>query len=370
MEYSTGVQKFALSNPDLFEGFMDLFNHYRSEITGFKSLKKSNLEYKKGMSFAEKESVYNKALRREIIKRAGIPYANEDNVAEWFAHPNARYESMAVVGALIDMVLPISVVENLSWYCDVQNGGFGDSFNFEVKPSDLFVVSKAGKNQRHAEVHKQYSGMVSILPEFRELTVGVNFYKVLCGKESLAEFTAKAIRSIETRMTLDVYNAFALATAAFPSTATTGLQVSGYSQASLLRLCQQVQAWNFGASPTIIGTATALLNILPDDANYRYDVESDYVKIGYIPQISGYPIMVMPQIADFTTQWALAISNSYIWIVSPSSQKLMKLCLEGSTISFTDDAFDNPNMTQKSTIKKSYGVGFASNATAAIMSVP
>jgi hypothetical protein len=132
----------------------------------------------------------------------------------------------------------------------------------------------------------------------------------------------------------------------------------------------QVQSWNFGAKPIVAGTALALINVLPDDANYRYTLEDSYVKLGYINTISGFDILVLPQVADFTTQWALAISNSYIWIVSPSSQKLMKLCLEGTTISFTDGVFDNPNLTQKSTIKKSYGVGFCSNAVAGILSVP
>jgi hypothetical protein len=370
MEYSTGVQKFALSNPDLFEAFRDYWHHYRSEVTSYNSLKATNHEYNKGMSFAEKESKLNAALRKEVIKRSGINYASESNINDWFFHPLAQHETFAIVGAMIDMILPETIVSSTSAFAEISQGGFGDSFNFEVKPSDLFVVSKAGKNQRHAEVHKQYSGMVTILPEFREITVGVNMYKVLCGKESLAEFTAKAVRSLETRMTLDIYNAFVTATTNFPSTATTGLQVSGYSQASLLRLCQQVEAWNFGAKPIVVGTSLALINVLPDDANYRFSLEDQYVKLGYINTISGYDLMILPQVADFTTQWALAISNSYIWVISPSSQKLIKVCLEGTTISFTDGVFDNPNLTQKSTLKKSYGVGFASNAVAAIMSVP
>ena len=83
------------------------------------------------------------------------------------------------------------------------------------------------RSKREAEVKKQYNGQVTIVPEPRQITVGVSLYRILSGKESLAEFTQKAIRSIETQMTIDVYTTMAATMAALPSTATTGLQIAG-----------------------------------------------------------------------------------------------------------------------------------------------
>jgi hypothetical protein len=156
---------------------------------------------------------------------------------------------------------------------------------------------------------------------------------------------------------------------ALPSTATTGLQVSGYTQASLVRLCQQVTAWNGGAKAMVVGTQLALVNVLPDDANYRYMLDSDYVKIGYIKTAFGYDVMALPQVADMATPFGMVLSDSYIYIISPSSQKLVKLVLEGSTLSNTDQPFQNANLTQNATIWKSYGVGVATNAVAGIISI-
>jgi hypothetical protein len=209
---------------------------------------------------------------------------------------------------------------------------------------------------------------LSILTENRELTVGVSLYKVLSGSESLAIFVSKVVRSIETQVTVDCYNSFVTATTALPSTSSTGLQVSGYTQASLVRLCQQVQAWT-GANPVVVGTQLALTNVLPDDSNYRYYLESDYVKIGYIKQAFGYPVMCLPQIADWATPWGRVLSDSYLWIVAPSSQKILKLVLEGSTMSNTDTVFQNANLMQRSTMFKSYGVGVCTNTTAGIISL-
>ncbi|MCA9735985.1 hypothetical protein KC799_27860, partial [candidate division KSB1 bacterium] len=85
------------------------------------------------------------------------------------------------------------------------------------------------------------------------------------GEESLANFTMKAVRSIETEMSYDIYSTFATAMNAIDNTASTGLRVAGYSQAEFVRLSQTVRAYNGGAEPIAIGTQAALASILPAD---------------------------------------------------------------------------------------------------------
>jgi hypothetical protein len=238
-----------------------------------------------------------------------------------------------------------------------------------VKPRDLFTVSRATIGKKQAEVKKQFNGQVTIVPEARAITVGVSLYRVLAGKESLADFTAKAIRSIETQMTVDVYNAMATAMAALPSTATTGLQISGYSQANLTRLSEQVTAWNAGSKSLLLGTAVGLLNVLPDDANYRFDLESKYVAVGHIPTISGIDVMRLPQVADITTPFGRVLSDTNLWVLSPASQKIIKVVLEGPTLSNTSGVFDNADLTQQTTLYKSYGVGAVTNAVAGLITL-
>ena len=170
-------------------------------------------------------------------------------------------------------------------------------------------------------------------------------------------------------MSLDAYDAFAAAMTALTNTATTGLRVAGYSQANLLRLCEQVGAWSLGAKPVVIGTSQALLNVLPDDANYRYTLSDPYTTLGYIPTISGYDVMRLPQVADLTTFAALKIANDRLWIVAPSSQKIVKLCLEGNTISNTTGVFENADLSQTSTLMKSWVAGVCTNAVAAVITL-
>jgi hypothetical protein len=167
-------------------------------------------------------------------------------------------------------------------------------------------------------------------------------------------------------MTVDVYNTFATAMAALPaSPANTALRVSGYSQADLVDLATKVTAFNAGQKAIVMGTRKALLNVLPDDANYRYMLESEYVKLGYVRTINNYDVMPLEQVADWENPFALKLDDTKLWIVSPSSQKLVKLCLEGSTLSNTTAPFDNADLTQSTTLTKSYGQAIATNSVAA-----
>jgi len=372
MKYPATVLNFAgEANLAPYAQFRDYYNHYRVNFEGAKNLEFSVTD-DKGLpiTFEEKEALMNASLKREILRVSGIQNFTEFPLAQMATHPMLGWATFAVVSQMIDMILPETIIDSIGMYTDVRTIGWGDSALFEVEPKDIFAVSKAGRAQRSTEIHKQFRGNVSIVPEARELTVGVSLYRVLSGHESLAIFVSKVIRSMETQVTLDAYDAFAAAMAALPTTATTGLQVAGYTQASLVRLCQQVGAWNGGAKPIIMGTQLALASVLPDDANYRYDLQgSDFMKLGYVRTAFGYDIMALPQVADHRTEWAMRLDNDRLWIVSPSAQKLLKLVLEGSTVSYTDNIYDNANLLQRSTILKSYGVGVATNSIAGIMTL-
>lgn len=353
--------------------FADYFNHYRS-INGA-----SGVEYQttattpEGLSvpitFAEKEDKMNAALKREIMRVAGITNFSDFPIETWANHPTLKWATFAVVSAMVDMVLPDTIIESIGIYSDVRTIGWGDSSAFDVSPRDLFVVSKAGRSKRTTELRKQFKGQVVIIPEPREMTVFVSLMKVLAGKESLAEMVTKMVRSFETSLTIDVYNAFVTALGAVSNTASTGLRVAGYTQDEFIRLAQTVAAWNGGAKPVVIGTHRALAKILPANANYRYDIASDFVKLGYLRNFQGVDLMELPQVADYETPFGLKLADDKVWFVSPSSQKIVKVVLEGNVLAYTSDTYAHANLVQTSTMIKSWGTGIATSAVAGQMSV-
>jgi len=349
--------------------FQDYYNHYRF-TQGTKNLTFSQVDDKgEPITFAEKEKLMNAALKREILRVAGIHNIEEFPLEQWASNPMLNWATFAVVSSMIDMILPDVLIENIGLYTDIRNIGWGDSASFDIEANGLFVVSKGGRAQKNTNLHKQFKGTITVTPEPRQLTVGVSLYRVLSGAESLARFVSKMVMSLESQVTIDAYNAFATLMASLPTTATTGLQVSGYSQADLMRLCAQVEAWT-RQKPVIVGTNIAMLNVLPDDANYRYDLTgSEYVRLGYVRTAFGYDTMILPNIADWTTQWGRVVSDSYLWILAPGSQKLLKLVMEGSTLSNTEGVWENANLIQRATMVKSYGVDVVTNTTCATIAL-
>jgi hypothetical protein len=356
----------------VYKQFGDYFAHSRA-LAGAK------VEYQKmttdgngnpvELSFSEKEEKMNQSLKREIMRVAGVANLNEFPLETWANHPTIRWATFAVVNAMVDMVIPQTIIDSIGLYSDVRTIGFGDSATFDIKPRDLFVVSKAGRGKRQAELRKQFEGQVAIVPENRQISVAVSLYRVLAGKESLADFVMKAVRSVETAITYDAYDTFATAMAAIDNTAGTGLRVAGYTQAEFVRLAQTVSAWNGGAKAIAVGTQAALANILPADANYRYELESDYVKLGFIRNFQNTDIMVLPQLADYATPFALKLSDDYIWLLSPSSNKLLKTVIEGSTLAYADEPYANASLIQTSTLQKSWGIAVATSAVAGVITL-
>ncbi|HAU85790.1 MAG TPA: hypothetical protein DCW90_09890 [Lachnospiraceae bacterium] len=349
-------------NTDLVrKAFKDYFFQYMDE-TG----KMSNMAYSKVKSFSEKEKDINALMNKEIQKLSGINFASDSVVSKEMLsqNPNYQWATFAVVNSLIDMIIPDVLDKSIGIYTETKYINWGDSALFTVKPNDLFYVSKAGRNQRTVEFQRQFNTQVSVVPENREITVDVNFYRMLCGYDSLAEFVMKAILSLEAQITRDVYTAFDTAMEALPAApAAASLKVAGWSQASAVRLAQVVTAYNHGSKAMFVGTQGALQNVLPDNANYRYGLDSDYVTLGYVKNAFGFDCLVLPQIAIWDDMYKLGLRDDRIYVMSPASQSIVKLVYEGNTISNTVPAQLSANLTEQTTLMKSYGIGIATNAT-------
>lgn len=352
-----------------YEMFVDYWRHYSSfntkKTTEFSQIRKDGTP----ISFAEKELAMNEALKKEIGRVSQVNFDPSIPLEQWASHPSVRWASMAVVSAMIDMILPEVLIDSVGLYSEIRNAGFGDSFSFDIKPRDLFVISKSGHGQKATEVHKQFDTTVTVVPVPHQITVQVALYKVLAGKESLAEFTAKAIKSIEAQMTVDTYTVFAAAMTALTTTTDAYMKVVGYSQDALIALGQRVSAWNGGAKVILAGTQRALQYILPADGNYRYDIESDLVKVGYVRTAFGFDTMILPQVAAWGTPFTLALSDANVYLLSVGVNKPIKLCVEGSTLSNVTAPFDNSNLTQNATFIKNWQAAVATNAVAGLLTV-
>ena len=347
------------------EAFRDYMFHYLSEVE-----KKEGYAYNHEVSFSEKEALINKAILADIEKVAGVSLAMENiDPAVMANHPNIRFASFAVVGQLIDQIVPEVIDKSIGLYTDTQFGNFGDSFRFDVEPNDLFFVSKAGRDQRTVEFQRQFNGTQYIIPENRAITVYVNLFRVLCGMDSLAKFVMKAILSVEAQITKEVYQAMDAAMLALPTSPVGGeLKITAAGgvvpKADAIALAERVTAYNGGAQAVFVGTKVALSHIFPAaESGFRYTDAG----IAYFRNTWGIDTMEIRQVADWTHKYKLALDDTHIYVVSPAAQKLVKLCYEGATLSNTVPAYDAANKTEATTLNKSWGIGIATNAVAGLI---
>lgn len=345
--------------------FKDYFNQYRVE----NKLNKKALSFDNSISLEEKDKALNKVMLSAVESALNVKKPEMLSFANWANQTAVKEMTFAMISALIDAVLPETLIDDIGLYTDVRTGGFGDSFKFDIKPRELFTVSESGHGKRTGRIQKQFRGSMTLLPVNHEVTVETSVYKVLAGEESLGEFTAKAIKAIETQITYDCYDAMhaALTASAMP----TELKLTGFTQDSAIRLATQVTAWNGNKKAMFVGTNIALSKILPANANYRYDLDSDYVKTAHVRDYFGYSLLELPQVADYedAEHFGLKLDDNTIYVISPTADKLVKLGLEGSVLSYVSKLDGNANLTQDATFNKSWDAQVITSAIAGSITI-
>lgn len=294
----------------------------------------------------------------------------ENNLMQFCAFTDVREAAFAVISVLTDMILPDALLKDLAPIAEFHNVAWGDTLKIEIKPRDLFLPSKIGRAQRIGNIRRQFVSEFTIPTYLREITVGITFYDILTGKYTLAEYVAKASMGMEAQVRYDVWDAFNTAVSALDSSGSAKLVYTGYTQDDLVKLAQTITAWNAGSKAVIMGTKLACSKILPASTNYRMDLDSSsYIKDGSVRDFFGSTVIQMDQIADYRTEFALKLDDTKLYVLSPASQKIMHVGMEGNTLSTVRDPQQSAHLLSTGTLMKSWGVIPASTAIAGVMTI-
>lgn len=328
----------------LFNSFGDYYNHFLSN----KGVK--GLDYKEGVTFAEKETAINEAMVSEIMKRANVP--SDSEIKDQLDSPMVQWASFALISNLVDSVLPTTLDSYLGAWTDIQYGGYGDVFEFRKNFSGFLKVTKAGRAQRLAELQRIVPGAFRVEPEPHMLTMETDLYRLILGLDSLAEMTAIVSRSMANAISVEAMGALTNATSQLSTNPDVGLHITGYSQANLMKLASRVEAWT-GTTPWIMGTAVALSSIIPSATSATVPIDSNYVAIGHVTSAFGYPVLRLPQVPGAVAH-GVGLSDNMIYIV-PTAGKPIKVAI-GGEMRNTTGTFEFANLKQTVTMFKDFGV--------------
>lgn len=343
------VIKFANGNTDFYEAALEyVADRKAGKSVGF-----------------EKTSLLDKAYFAEIERKSGVAREGMELNA-WVSHPSVKWASFAIIDASINAILPVVVTPDLGLFADLRFAGFGDIIKFRVKPNTLYTVTKGSNGNRTTFRQRKHSADVIISPVEHYVTIYVNLLSVLAGKESIGEFMYNLVLAIEQDMYSEAVDA--MVTGINAATSGTDLNESGaFDMKTLLKICEKVQVRNNGVRPIIAGTATALLNVIPNSADgYRLNVDGNGGSIALIRNVLDYDIVRMTQALAKNGQ--LTLPDNKLFIISPAQDKLIKGAVT-SVLSNGNQAFNNADLTEDFTYRKDYDFVYATAATAAVYEI-
>lgn len=356
------ILQFAGENNTVYESFRDYFLTYMGEVEG-----KDWGSYDKTLTFSEKDVQMNKKLMSEITRVSGQSIPSGMTLEQFSTNPMVKWATFAVTNMMIDAIIPDTIIKSIGVYTDIRNIGIGGVAQFDVKPNSLYTVSEGSNARRTTFKTKEFNTSKSLVPVNHTITVETSLYKVLAGEESLAEYVRKAVLAIETQMSVDAYGA--LTALVGSSTFPTALKKTGFSVDNVLDVCQTVSAYN-RSKAVIMGTTKALSKVLPDSAKgYRIITPSESMGIKLIKNFYEYDILELPQVATGDADYSLALDDTKLYIVSPSTDKLVKGVIEGGVMTFERTPQDNANLTSTQTINKRYAFEAISNSKMGVITL-
>ena len=351
---SQEVVNFAKGNTDFYVAFADYHNHKAAEEWG------QNMgSYDKSRTISEKAPVIREAYFAELERISGqkIDRAHMDVM---LANPMLRYANFALINATINVVLPAYVAATFAPFVDFRTVGYADVVNLKIPPKTLYTVSRGARGERTSFRQKKYAGNVEISPIEHIITTYVDMARVFAGKDDLADAVRAIIMSIEIDMNNEIIASLnaGLNEASYPEQF---VETGAFDGKKLVQLSQRVQAYNMMSKPVIMGTAAALMNVLPDSTlGGRLVIDGRDPVVSYVRDFYGFGIYELPQ-APTGKDFGLALDDNTLYVVSAAVAKPI-VGVMSTTLTNSNQFYENADISQNFTVRKSYDFEFVGAA--------
>lgn len=273
--------------------------------------------------------------------------------------------SFAVVDATVNAILPQVLTPAFGLFTDFRFVSLGDVVKFKIMPNQFFTVSKGGTGERTIHRQKDFAQDIIVAPVEHIVTVYTDMYRVLAGKEDIADFVARVVLAIEQAMYGDALNALMTGLTNLPSGT---YKISGaFDMKTLVKMAETVQVYNAGVRPVIAGSATALMHVLPDSTlGYRGNYDANGGSIELIKNVYGYDVIKMNNAA--AQGGGLVLPDNKIFVVSPAQDKLVKGVVSNA-LTNSNQFYDNADLTSDYTTRKMWEFVYASAAKAGVYEI-
>lgn len=313
---------------------------------------------------SEKHDKLQNAFFAEIVAKSGVSRDGLTTEA-WVSHPSVQWAAFAVVDATVNAILPQVLTPAFGLFTDFRFVSLGDVVKFKIMPNQFFTVSKGGTGERTIHRQKDFAQDIIVAPVEHIVTVYTDMYRVLAGKEDIADFVARVVLAIEQAMYGDALNALMTGLNNLP---TGTYNITGaFDMKTLVKMAETVQVYNAGVRPVIAGSATALMHVLPDSTlGYRGNYDANGGSIELIKNVYGYDVIKMNNAA--AQGGGLVLPDDKIFVVSPAQDKLVKGVVSNA-LTNSNQFYDNADLTSDYTTRKMWEFTYASASKAGVYKI-
>lgn len=339
------IVTFAAGNTDCYVAFQDYFCN-------------------KAVQTSENHEKLNKAFFAEVNTKSGVN-AEGLSTEALLSHPSYRWSFMSVVDATVNAILPNILTDTIGLIADLRFVSLGDIVKFKIMPNQFFVTSKGGTGERTIHRQKDFAADVVISPVEHIITVYVDMYRVMAGKEDIVDFIRRVVLAIEQSMYADILDALTTGLAAIPQGT---YNVTGaFDMGKLVKMAETVEVYNAGSRPMIVGSATALMKVLPDSTlGYRGNFDANGGSIELIKDVYGYDVMRLKNAA--AKAGGLVLPDDTVFVVSPAVDKLVKVAVSNA-LTNSNQFYDAADISQNYTMRKNWEAVFATAAKAGVYKI-
>lgn len=356
-------------------GKYKLYNIHKSNNTG--SLLGGHVIAGRNAMFSGMDENFDYSKNNELVLEKLLKYsatsAGIANDPEILKSPRIRQNPMfsnkffGVISQALPSIITATVNYMFMTVADTRNVGWGDNYHFKVNSKDIFTVNRIGKGVKRGAIQRLYSEDIVVTPEFKEVTVGMDWYQIVSLRYDIGDWLYRVGLSFTTDITTRVYKDIDDSFATLP----TPLQIAGaFTDTSFIRLASRVKAANGNLPVSVMGTLESLSQVLPSNDYLKVELGGEYASVGYLGRYKGINLLEVPQVlkpGTVNTTLDFAIDNTRLYFFSMDADKPVKIVFEGEAITKEEDGMQTADGQIVVTIQNSYATKVASASVYGIM---
>lgn len=320
----------------------------------------AKFSYSKEKSLEEKAKMINGLYAELIAERSKSTTDDFSGDMEAYSEHIAGY-AQAIDKVLLQAVYPYVFDAPLfNALCEIHFGGYGQTFQIDLKDNSLYRVTKLGRRQKHTDVQSREEATVSINTDYYGITTMTTLPKILLGESMEAEEIMVSALSLRAKIYEMVINEFVAKT----NTVTISqLMASGaFDEKEWLKRLKVVKAYSGNTLPIIFGNDIAVKTLLPKAQATRIDLQDPYnTTLGYMDFWNRYKVMAFDAVANNDGEFGLTdLPDDAIYGIAPTGRKPIHIAV-GQIIKNRDDNRENNDSSIRSTLAQELGVKLVTN---------